>query len=180
MTGNNSKAKVNATHFQKHPQSLILTDSIAPVLQCLHPDGQFAIGQDCGIYWCEIDPPEKGAEAPDWFYVPYVPPLLNKQVCRSYVLWREYVTPVIALEFASGDGSQERDTTPLSRSTTRDSGKPGKFWVYEQVMRIPYYGIYLISKGELEVYHLVDTLYQRMTSKERGHYAIAPMQVELF
>ena len=166
-------------NFQEHPQSLILTDSIAPVLQRLHPDGQYAIGQDCGIYWREVDPPEKGAEAPDWFYAPNVPPLLNGQVRRSYVLWREYITPMIALEFASGDGSEERDKTPLSRSENRASGKPGKFWVYEQVMRIPYYGIYLISQGMLEVYHLVDTVYQCMTPNERGHYAITPMQVEL-
>ncbi|PSN11336.1 hypothetical protein C7293_24660 [filamentous cyanobacterium CCT1] len=166
-------------NFQEHPQSLMLTDSIAPVLQGLHPDGQFAIGQDCGIYWREVNPPEKGAEAPDWFYVPNVPPLLDGQVRRSYVLWREYITPVIALEFASGDGSEERDTTPLPRSSTRESGRPGKFWVYEQVMRIPYYGIYLVSQGELAVYHLVDTAYQPMQPNERGHYSIAPMQVEL-
>ncbi len=166
-------------NFQEHPQSLILTDSIAPVLQRLHPDGQFAIGQDCGVYWREVDPPEKGAEAPDWFYVPHVPPLVNGQIRRSYVLWREYITPVIALELASGDGSEERDATPLSRSDTRLSGKPGKFWVYEQVMRIPYYGIYVVNQGELEVYHLVDTAYQQMLPNERGHYPIAPMQVEL-
>lgn len=166
-------------NFQEHPQSLILTDSIAPALQRLHPDGQYAIGQDCGIYWREMNPPEKGAEAPDWFYVPNVPPLLNGVVRRSYVLWREYITPVIALEFASGDGGEERDKTPLSRSETRESGKPGKFWVYEQVMRIPYYGIYLVSQGELEVHHLVDTNYQRMAPNDRGHYPITPMQVEL-
>jgi Uma2 family endonuclease len=166
-------------NFQEHPQSLMLTDSIAPILQRLHPDGQYAIGQDCGIYWREIDPPEKGAEAPDWFYVPNVPPLLNGEIRRSYVLWREYITPVIALEFASGDGSEEQDATPLSRSSTRASGKPGKFWIYEQVMRIPYYGIYLIHQGTLEVYHLLDTVYQPMTPNERGHYPIAPLQIEL-
>jgi hypothetical protein len=38
-------------NFQEHPQSIILTDSLGPVLQQLHPDGQYAIGQDCGIYW---------------------------------------------------------------------------------------------------------------------------------
>ncbi|NEO10227.1 MAG: Uma2 family endonuclease, partial [Moorea sp. SIO3I8] len=57
-------------NFQEHPQSILLTDSIGPVLQQIHPDGHYAIGQDCGIYWRETDPPEKGAEAPDWFYVP--------------------------------------------------------------------------------------------------------------
>ena len=73
-------------NFQEHPQSIILTDSIRPVLQGLHPDGQYAIGQDCGIYWRETDPLEKGAEAPDWFYVPDVPPTLGSQIRRSYVV----------------------------------------------------------------------------------------------
>ncbi|CAA9400560.1 Endonuclease, Uma2 family [uncultured Microcoleus sp.] len=54
-------------NFQEHPQSIILTDSIGPVVERLHPDGQYAIGQDCGIYWRETDAPEGCAEAPDWF-----------------------------------------------------------------------------------------------------------------
>ena len=83
-------------NFQEHPQSIILTDSIGSVLQGLHPDGQYAIGQDCGIYWRETDPLEKGAEAPDWFYVPNVPPTLGNQIRRSYVLWREFMAPMIA------------------------------------------------------------------------------------
>lgn len=78
-------------NFQEHPQCIILTDSITLVLQRLHPDGQYCIGQDCGIYWRETDPPEKGAEAPDWFYVPSVPPRLDGKIRRSYVLWREYI-----------------------------------------------------------------------------------------
>ena len=69
-------------NFQEHPQSIILTDSIAPILQQRHPDGQYAIGQDCGIYWRETDPPEAGAEAPDWFYVGNVPPNLDGEVRR--------------------------------------------------------------------------------------------------
>jgi Uma2 family endonuclease len=166
-------------NFQEHPQSIILTDSIDPVLQRLHPDGQYAIGQDCGIYWRETEPPEKGAEAPDWFYVPRVPARVDGQIRRSYVLWREFITPTIVLEFASGNGSEERDTTPLSRSAEGEIIRPGKFWVYEQVMRIPYYGIYQITNGNLEVYHLVDTTYERMTPNDRGHYYIPPMQVEL-
>ena len=166
-------------NFQEHPQSLILTDSIGPVLQRLHPDGQYCIGQDSGIYWRETNPPEKGAEAPDWFYVPNVPPRLDGEIRRSYVLWREYITPTIALEFASGDGSEERDITPLLRSAEGKVTKPGKFWVYEQVMRIPFYGIYEIKNSTLEVYHLIEGVYQRITPNERGHYPIAPMQVQL-
>lgn len=166
-------------NFQEHPQSILLTDSIDPVLKRLHPDGQYAIGQDCGIYWRETDPPEKGAEAPDWFYVPRVPARVEGQIRRSYVLWREYITPTIVLEFASGDGSEERDRTPLFRSAEGETIRPGKFWVYEQVMRIPYYGIYEINTGTLEVYHLLDTTYERMTPNDRDRYPIPPMQVEL-
>ena len=166
-------------NFQKHPQSLILTDSIGPVLQRLHPDGQYAIGQDCGIYWRETEPPEKGAEAPDWFYVPNVPPKLDGQIRRSYVLWREFISPLIALEFASGNGDEERDQTPLSRSTEGEVTKPGKFWVYERIIGIPYYGIYEINSSKLEVYLLVGGRYQQLTPNERGHYPIEPMGVEL-
>lgn len=166
-------------NFQEHPQSLILTDSIATTLERIHPDGQYAIGQDCGIYWRETEPPEKGAEAPDWFYVPNVPPRLKGEIRRSYVLWREFIAPTIALEFASGDGSEEHDQTPLSYSGDSGIIRPGKFWVYERIVRIPFYGIFLINSGELEMYELVGGQYQRMTANNRGHYPIAPMEVEI-
>ncbi len=166
-------------NFQEHPQSLILTDSIGQILQQRHSDGQYAIGQDCGIYWRETEPAEKGAEAPDWFYVPNVPPNLDGQIRRSYVLWREHIAPLIALEFASGNGDEERDRTPLSRTDEGVLTKPGKFWVYEQVMRIPYYGIYEINSGRLEVYRLIDGYYRLLELNERGHFAIVLLGVEL-
>ncbi|MGB0563735.1 MAG: Uma2 family endonuclease [Spirulinaceae cyanobacterium] len=166
-------------NFQEHPQSIILTDSISPILRRLHPDGQYAIGQDSGIYWRLTDPPERGCEAPDWFYVPGVSPLLDGQYRRSYVLWQEHILPLVVLEFASGDGTEERDSTPLAVANGTEGSKPGKFWVYEQVMRIPYYGIFSMSLGTLEVYHLQDGRYQQLSPNERGHYGIAPLGVEL-
>ena len=166
-------------NFQEHPQSLILTDSIGQILQERHPDGQYAIGQDCGIYWRETEPAEQGAEAPDWFYVPNVPPNIDGQIRRSYVLWREHIAPLIALEFASGNGDEERDLTPLSRTDEGVVTKPGKFWVYERVMRIPYYGIYQVNNGRLEVYRLIDGYYQLLELNQRGHFPIAPLGVEL-
>ena len=164
-------------NFQEHPQSLILTDSIGATLEQLHPDGQYVIGQDCGIYWRETEPPEKGAEAPDWFYVPNVPPRLRGEIRRSYVLWREFIAPTLVLEFASGDGSEERDRTPLAYSEVSGTIRPGKFWVYEQIMRIPFYGIFFVNSGELELYELVGGQYQQMTANDRGHYPIPPMHV---
>ncbi len=163
-------------NFQEHPQSLLLTSSICPVLDALHPDGQYAIGQDCGIYWRLTEPPERGAESPDWFYVPNVPPLLNGERRRSYVTWKEIIAPLIAIEFTSGNGAEERDTT--SPFASQDS-KAGKFWVYEQAIHIPFYAIYEVEKASVEVYELIGGRYQRCVPNQRGHYPIAPMGVEL-
>jgi Uma2 family endonuclease len=156
-------------NWQEHPQSILLTDSIQPVLKKLHPDGQYFIGQDLGIYWRITEPPEKGAEAPDWFYVPNVPPSLNGKTRRSYVLWQEFIAPSIVLEFVSGNGAEERDKTPWK----------GKFWIYEQVIRTPFYGIYEVNKASIEVYELIGGQYQLLAANERGHYSITPMGIEL-
>lgn len=156
-------------NFQEHPQSLLLTDSITPILQTLHPNGQYCIGQDSGIYWRLTEPPEKGAEAPGWFYVPNVSPTLNDRLRRSYVLWQEIVSPLIVLEFVSGKGEEERDTTPYQ----------GKFWVYEQAVRVPFYGIYEVSKASVEVYNLVNGRYQLLRANSRDRYSIEPLGVEL-
>jgi len=161
-------------NFQEHPQSIVLTSSIEPVLQKLHPDGRYCIGQDSGIYWRMMEPPEKGAEAPDWFYVPNVSPLIDGEYRRSYVLWKEYVAPLIAIEFVSGNGSEERDATPPSGTE-----KAGKFWVYEQAIRIPFYLIFDGFRDKLEAYNLLDGRYVKMSPNDRGHYAIAPMGVDL-
>ncbi len=165
-------------NFQEHPQSILLTDSITPVFQSIHPDGNYCIGQDSGIYWRLTEPLERGAEAPDWFYVPNVPPTIDGQLRRSYVMWQEFVAPLIVLEFVSGNGAEERDRTPLLRSGQQET-KPGKFWIYENVIRPAFYGIYEVTKASVEVYHLIEDRYQLVAANERGHYPIEPLGVEL-
>lgn len=157
-------------NFFEFPQCIILTESILPVLQQIHPDGQFAIGQNSGIYWRHTDPPLNGCKAPDWFYVPGVPPsVVEGHYRRSYVMWQELVAPLVIIEIASGDGSEERDQTPLQ----------GKFWIYERILRTPYYAILEPERAYLEVYRMIDGLYRPMTPNERGRYPIAPLAVEL-
>jgi Uma2 family endonuclease len=171
-----AKRAGGSQNFQEHPQSVLLTSSICPVLDALHPDGRYAIGQDSGIYWRLTDPPERGAEAPDWFYVPNVSPLVKGERRRSYVMWKEIIAPLIAIEFTSGNGSEERDaTSPFAG----DDSKAGKFWVYEQAIHIPFYAIYEVEKAAVEVYQLIGNRYQRCSPNERGHYPIPPMGVEL-
>jgi hypothetical protein len=121
-----------------------------------------------------MEPPEKGAEAPDWFYVPNVSPLLDGEYRRSYVLWKEFVAPLIAIEFVSGNGAEERDATPPS-----ETEKAGKFWVYEQAIRIPFYVIFDTWRDHLEAYQLINGRYAKMEPNQRGHYSILPMAVEI-
>jgi Uma2 family endonuclease len=156
-------------NFRELPQSLLLSSSIWPVLERLHPDRDFAVGQDSGIYWRLSNPPERGAVAPDWFYVPGVPPDLDGHYRRSYVLWKELISPAVIIEYASGDGSEEPDRTPYE----------GKFWIYEQAVHGGYYAIIVVETGELEVHRLEGNKYRRMAPNERGHYPIEPLGVEL-
>ena len=159
-------------NFTEPPQGDLLTHSITPILQQIHPDDQYCLGRDSGIYWRLTEPPEapeKGSVAPDWFYIPNVPQKLDGKLRRSYVLWKELVIPLIVLEFVSGNGSEERDKT---------EGK-GKFWVYEQAIRVPFYGIYEVQKGRVEVYNLVNGYYQKMIPNEHKRYPIKPLGVEL-
>lgn len=95
------------------------------------------------------------------------------------MLWREFIAPLIAIKLASGDGTEERDQTPLSLLGAGEVSKPGKFWVYEQIIRIPYYAIFIISSSALEVYNLVNGYYRSLEANARGHYEIESLGVEL-
>lgn len=156
-------------NFQEHPQSILLTDAIRPVLDKLHPDGQYCIGQDSGIYWQFTDPPLRGCVAPDWFYVPGVPPTLDGQLRRSYVMWQELRAPLVVLEIVSGDGTEERDRTP----------DEGKYWIYEHRIRPGYYGIYEVDPGRIEMHRLTGGHFEIMSPNERGHFPIVEMGAEL-
>lgn len=159
-------------NFQEHPQSILITDSFLPLLERRHPDNRFIIGQDSGIYWrlAEKDEkPQKGAICPDWFYVAGVPRLLDGQMRRSYVMWKEHVTPFLVMEFVSGNGSEERDKTP----------KHGKFWIYEQMIRVPYYAIYEVKTESVELWQLKGSRYKLVPTNDRDHYPIPSLGVEL-
>jgi Uma2 family endonuclease len=156
-------------NFLEHPQAMLLTSTLLPILDKLHPDKQYAIGQDCGIYWKITQPPLDGAVAPDWFYVPNVPPSLDGHVRRSYVLWQERVPPLILIEFVSGDGKEERDRTP----------EEGKFWIYENAVKAPYYAIYEVEKASVEVYKLTRGRYREQKSNSHGRFPIPELGIEL-
>ncbi len=147
----------------------MLTGCLSPRLYELYPDGQFSIGHDCGIYWQYTQPVLDGCKAPDWFLVPGVPPMLDGTFRRSYVLWKEVVKPLILIEYVSGDGSVERDSTPYK----------GKFWVYEQAICAAYYAIFDGPRRLLEVYRLEAGRYRPVEANAAGRFPIDPLRIEL-
>jgi Uma2 family endonuclease len=154
---------------QEHPQSAMLCDALFPVLEKLFPGQRFAVGCDVGIYWKWTQPPLAGCKAPDWFLVPNVRSMLDGQVRRSYVMWREGVRPLLLIEYVSGDGSEEHDTTP----------ETGKFWVYEQAIGAAYYAIFDVARETLEVYRLDGGKYQPVSANAAGRFATPPLGIEL-
>jgi Uma2 family endonuclease len=152
----------------QHPQSVLLTGALRPALDRLHPDGQYLIGADTGIYWRHTKDPLDGCKAPDWFYVPNVPPLLDGEFRRSYVMWQEYAYPLIVIEYVSGDGSEERDQTPQS----------GKFWIYERRILATFYLIWDPVRRALDAFELIRGRYQPLAPDANGRYRIPAMEVD--
>ena len=110
------------------PQSALLTESLSPLLSQLFPEDRYFIGADVGIYWRLVEERLRGAKSPDWYLVTEVPNLLDGEFRRSYVLWQEQRLPLILLEFAPSDSTEEHDRTP----------EEGKYWVYENRIRPSY------------------------------------------
>ena len=156
-------------NYRELPQTELLNSTLRPVLRRMNPDGQFAIGGNSGVYWSITDPPLRGAVAPDWFCVSGVDPTLaNGTPRRSYVMWQERKVPQVVIEYISRDGKKERDTTPNT----------GKFWIYENGVRAPYYVIFDSFRGTLEVHHLEGKFYRPVQANEHGRFPIPELGIE--
>jgi Uma2 family endonuclease len=85
---------------------------------------------------------------PDWFTAVGVRRLLKDDEMRlSYLVWREGVAPFLVVELLSPDTAKE----DLGKSLRDASKPPGKWEVYEQILRVPYYVVY----GRLETQPLL-------------------------
>jgi hypothetical protein len=154
----------------EHPQSALLSDVLLPVLDRLHPDGNYFVGADTGIYWYHSKPnPLDGCKSPDWYYVPNVPRLLDGELRRSYVHFHEGGRPLVVIEYVSGNGDEERDRTPIT----------GKFWVYERALEAEYYVIWDAPRNQLEVYERGRGGYRLRTPDADRRYWISDMDVSL-
>jgi Uma2 family endonuclease len=101
-------------------------------------------------------------KAPDWVYVPAatpVPPGTNR---RSYTPHAEGGFPAIVMEFISATDGGEYSINPHYPY--------GKWYFYEQILKVPVYVIFHPETGALEVYVLADGQYKQQTPDENGRF----------
>ena len=108
-------------------------------------------------------------KAPDWGYVPSIR-VPRAEVKRSYTPRLEGDIPTIVMEFISDTDGGEYSIKPTY--------PPGKWFFYERILEVPYYGIFEPDSGDLEVYQLDDSGRYRLENPDaHNRYWIAPMNL---
>jgi Uma2 family endonuclease len=122
------------------------------------------IGPNMGI--CATVDSKLVIKAPDWFYARNVQPLPSPEIRRSYTPNLEGEIPAIVMEFLSASPNDEYSSKPTY--------PPGKWFFYEQVLRVPIYAIFEPATGVLEVYQLNSLArYEAQQADANGRYWIA-------
>jgi Putative restriction endonuclease len=111
------------------------------------------------------------AKAPDWAYIANITVPIE-EVNKSYTPHLQGDIPTIVLEFLS-----ETDGTEYSM---KPNNPMGKWYYYEQILKVPYYGIFEPESGDFQVYVLGESgSYDRLPINEFGRYWIEPMQLSI-
>jgi hypothetical protein len=121
---------------------------------------EMLIASNLGI--CATINGELVIKAPDWFYVPSVQPLTQRFDRKSYTPNLEGDNPSIVMEFLS-------DTEGGEYSVKR-SYPPGKWFFYEQVLKVPTYVIFEPDTGLLELYRLQEQRYDLELPDPEGRH----------
>lgn len=110
-------------------------------------------------------------KAPDWGFIPSIR-VPRQEVKRSYTPQLQGDFPVIVMEFLSDTEGGEYSSKPTY--------PPGKWFYYEQVLKVPNYAIFEPETGVLEVYRLDNSgQYQLQTPDENNRLWIAEMNLFL-
>ncbi|MEH1960041.1 MAG: Uma2 family endonuclease [Nostoc sp.] len=103
-------------------------------------------------------------KAPDWVYVSSVHPLPSGEIRRSYTPHAEGEKPALVMEFISATEGGEYSINPHYPY--------GKWYFYEQILRIPIYVIFHPQIAVLEAYFLVEGKYKQQSPDENGRFWI--------
>ena len=110
-------------------------------------------------------------KAPDWVYVPNVNPVSPGTNRRSYTPHAEGGLPAIVMEFISATEGGEYSINPHYPY--------GKWYFYEQILKIPTYVIFHPETGALEVYALVEGKYREQSPDVNGRFWIEALNLSL-
>ncbi len=110
-------------------------------------------------------------KAPDWAYIPEIQ-VERSEVLRSYTPKLQGTLPLIVMEFLSDTDGHEYSTKPTY--------PPGKWFFYEQILRVPNYVIFEPTAGDLEFYRLNDIgKYDLQQINVEGWYHVPEMELSL-
>ncbi|MEL6164799.1 MAG: Uma2 family endonuclease, partial [Cyanobacteria bacterium J06628_3] len=107
-------------------------------------------------------------KAPDWAYVPKIN-VAREEVKRSYTPNLQGDIPVVVMEFLS-----DAEGTEYSSKRTYP---PGKWFYYEQILRVPNYIIFEPESGTLEVHRLDKSGYDLCNPDENNRYWLDEMNL---
>jgi Uma2 family endonuclease len=119
--------------------------------------GDHFIGTDLNIYYDTRHP--RWHKRPDWFLVLGVSSARQQDDLRwSYVIWQEGVSPFLVIELLS-PGTEAED---LGQTLREVNQPPTKWQVYEQILRVPYYGLFDRYTNTFRLFQLQGVRYQEL------------------
>lgn len=93
----------------------------------------------------------------DWYLVVDVSRFYrDRDLCQSYVIWNEEVTPLIAIEFLSPTTEDE----DLGLAESEPNKPPTKWQVYEIILKVTYYFVFSKYNNQLTEFRLVGNRYR--------------------
>lgn len=110
-------------------------------------------------------------KAPDWVYIPQVTDA-PEMIERSYTPQLQGELPTVVMEFISA--------TDGSAYSNKPTYPPGKWFFYEQVLRVPVYGIFNPHHNVLELYRLDESgRYHIQAPDAAGRYWLPELNLAL-
>ena len=109
---------------------------------------------------------------PDWFLALGVPRLYDDVDLRaSYVVWQEGINPFMVVELlspgtAKEDLGENAEPEPDIETPNGQSAKetpPGKWQVYEQILRVPYYVVFSRYTNQVRFFQLKGSRYEEQS-----------------
>ena len=123
------------------------------------------IGTDLNIYYDSRH--TQWHKRPDWFLVLGVPQAQQQEDLRwSYVIWQEGVSPFLVVELLS-PGTEDED---LGRAPRRIDQPPGKWDVYERLLRVPYYVVFDRYQNGFRLFKLTGVRYEEESITDNRYW----------